>query len=67
MMSVHITCLLDLKTTNVQSTKEIIKFCCQSGSHHKHLHYVSSLGIFALLPNEVAVESTQPNIKRYVM
>jgi thioester reductase-like protein len=57
----HILNYHDLKATNVRSTKEIIKFCCQGNP--KFLHYVSSLGVFLVNPMEKVNENTNPDQK----
>lgn len=48
--------LLDLKGSNVTSTKEILKICRER--RPKTLHYVSTIGIFAARPSEEITEDT---------
>lgn len=58
----HVLLYNDLKETNVNSTKEILKLC--RDEKQKSLHYVSSLGVYSLLPWETANEKTLPNKDR---
>lgn len=47
---------IDLKQTNVNSTKELLKLCRLSRT--KILHYVSTIGVFAALPWETIDETS---------
>ena len=51
--------ILDLKESNVSSTKEILKLCRDTRS--KVLHYVSTIGIFPASTQDNVTEKSIPD------
>lgn len=55
---------VDLKPSNVDSTKELLKLCARMRS--KVIHFISTIGVFATLSWDTIEENSIPDKHKYV-